>query len=69
MPGVDCGGTFTPVHRLQSIDNVQAVAIEIKLIGFQPDVQTTFLNANLEEDVNVKMAPGYENANKTRGPQ
>ena len=32
---------------------------------FQLDVQTAFLNADVEEDVYVKTAPGYENTNKT----
>ena len=32
------------------------------------DVQTAFLNADVEEDVFVKMAPGYEIADKSGVP-
>ena len=60
VPGVDCGGTFSPVSRLQSIRVVLAIAAEFDFECWQLDYNTTFLNAKVEEEVYVKMAPGYE---------
>ena len=60
VPGVDYGGTFAPVCRLQSIRMVLAIAAEFDLECWQLDYNTAFLNAKVEEDVYVKMAPGYE---------
>ena len=60
IPGVDCGGTFAPVCRLQSIRMMFAIAVELDYEVHMLDVQTAFLNADVEEDVFVKMAPGYE---------
>ena len=37
-----------------------AIAVELNYTVHMLDVQTTFLNADVEEDVLVKMAPGYE---------
>ena len=60
LPGVDCGGTFAPVCRLQSIRIVLAIAAEFDFECWQLDYNTAFLNAKVEEEVYVKMAPGYE---------
>ena len=60
VPGVDCGGTFAPVCRLQSIRMVLAIAAEFDFECWQLDYNTAFLNAKVEEEVYVKMAPGYE---------
>lgn len=69
VPGVDCGGTFVPVCRLQSVHMVLDTAAEMRCEVFQLDVKMAFLNADVEEDVHVKMAPGYENTNKIGEPQ
>ena len=63
VQGVDCGGTFAPVCRLQSIRMVLAIAAELDLECWQLDYNTAFLNAKVEEEVYVKMAPGYEEFN------
>ena len=60
IPGVDRGGTFAPVFRLQSIRMMLAIAVELDYDMHMLDVLTAFLNADVEEDVFVKMAPGYE---------
>ena len=60
VPGVDCGGTFAPVCRLQSIRMMLAIAAEFDFECWQLDYNTAFLNAKVEEEVYVKMAPGYE---------
>ncbi|CAB1120117.1 unnamed protein product [Ectocarpus sp. CCAP 1310/34] len=63
VPGRDCGGTFAPVCRLQSIRMVFAIAAEKDLDVIQLDVKTAFLYADIEENVFVEMAPGYEAKN------
>ena len=60
VPGLDCGSTFAPVCRLQSIRMALAVVVEqdweLKLL----DVKTVFLYANIEEEVIVAQPPGFE---------
>ena len=45
---------------LQSIRMVLATAAEYNLECWQLDYNTAFLNADVKEEVYVKMAPGYE---------
>ena len=45
-----------------------AIAAELDYEVFMLGVQTAFLNADLEEDVFAKMAPGYEVADKSGVP-
>ena len=56
-PGIDCGGIFAPVYRLQSIRMVLAIAAELDYETYMLDVQTAFPNADVEEDVFVKIPP------------
>ena len=60
VSGVDCGGTFAPVCRLQSIRMVLAIAAEFDFECWQLDYNTAFLNSKVEEEVYVKMATGYD---------
>ena len=60
MPGIDYGSTFAPVCRLQSIRMVLAIAADCNLECWQVDYNTAFLNADVTEEVYVKMTPGYE---------
>ena len=62
--GRDCGGTYAPVCRLQSIRIVLAIAAELNLEVRQLDVKTAFLYTDIEEEVYVKTAPGFETINK-----
>ena len=64
IPGVDCGGTFAPVCRLQSIRMMLAIAVELDYEVHMLDVQTAYLNPDVEEDVFVKMVPGYDTNDK-----
>ena len=41
------------------------IAAELDYQVYMMGVQTTFLNDDVEEDVSVKMLPGYERSNKT----
>ena len=66
MPGRDCVETFAPVCRLQHIRMVLATAAERNWEVVQLDVKTAFLNEDIEENVFVEMAPGYETTNRKR---
>ena len=44
------------------------IAAELDYEVFVLDIQTAFLNADVEQDVFVKMAPGYEIADKSGVP-
>ena len=59
-PGVDCGSTFASVCRLRSIRMVPPIPAEYNPDCWQLDYNTAFLNADVTEEVYVKMAPGYE---------
>ena len=59
-PGVDRGCTFAPVCRLHNIHMMIAIAAELDYKVHILDVQTAFLNADVEDDVFVKRAPGYK---------
>ena len=69
VPGIDCGGCFAPVYRLQSIRMMLAITAELDYEVLILNVQTAFLNADdVEEEVHVKMAPGYETYDKSGVP-
>ena len=68
VPGIDCGGTFAPVCRLQSIRLVLVIATEVDYEVLMLDVQRAFLKADVEEEVYLKMAPGYETCDKSGVP-
>lgn len=68
VPGRDCGGTYSPVCRLQSIRTVLALAAEKDWVIYQLDVQTAFLDVDVDEEVHVKMEPGFEASNESGDP-
>ena len=68
VPGIDCGGTFAPVCRLQSIRMVLAIAAELDYEAYMLDVLTTFLNADVEGVVFGITAPGYERSSESGVP-
>ena len=47
---------------------MMAIAAELDYEVLILDVQTAFLNADIEEEVNVKIAPGYETYDKSGVP-
>ena len=59
VPGRDCGGTYTPVCRLQSNRMVLVIAAELNLEVSQLDVKSASLYADIEEEVFVKTAHGF----------
>ena len=68
VPGIDCGGTFAPVCRLQSISTMLAIATKVDYEVLLLDVQTAFLKAAVEKEVDAKMAFGYETYEKSGVP-
>ena len=67
VSGIDCGCTYLPVCRIQSICKALAIAASEDWEVFQRDVQTAFLNAEVQEEVNVRTPPGYESPDATTG--
>ena len=45
-----------------------AIAAELDCEVLMLDVQTAFLNVDVEEEVYIKMAPGYETYDKSGAP-
>ena len=53
-PGIDCGETFNPVVRFQSLRMIIALAVQNNLKLHQMDVTTAFLKARLKEEVTMR---------------
>ena len=64
VPGKDCGNTYAPVCRLQSVRMVLAIVAEMDSEVVQLDVKTAVLYADIEEEVFVEAAPGFERTDK-----
>ena len=65
VSGIDCGFTFLPACRIQSICMALAIAASEDWEVLQLDVQTAFLNAEVQEEVYVRTPPGYESLDAT----
>ena len=63
VEGVDFGGTFAPVARLESIRILLAYASHHNFKLQQMDVKSAFLNGPISELVYVKQPPGFEDPN------
>ena len=59
---------LAPVCRLQSIRMMLAIADKLDYEVLMLDVQTAFLNADIEEEVYVKITPGYGTSDKSGVP-
>lgn len=57
--GIDVKETFAPVARANSIRMFVARAASLNLVVHQFDFDTAFLNGKMEEDVYIKIPPGY----------
>ena len=68
LAGIGRGSTFVPVCRLQSICMVLPIAAKYNLECWQLDYNITFLNADVTEEVYVKMTPRYEQFDKNGVP-
>lgn len=59
--GIDYQETFAPVIRYNSVRIFLAVSCCLKLIVHQMDVDTAFLNSNMDEPVYIRQPPGFIN--------
>ena len=60
VPGLDCGSTYAPVCRIQSVRMLACIFVGFNLIFDQMDVSTAFLYADIQEQVLVEQPPGFE---------
>lgn len=51
--GIDYGETFSPVVRYDSVRTILALAAAENLDMVQFDINTAFLNGDLEEEINI----------------
>ena len=58
--GINYEETFSPVARYTSIKTIMELASMMKLDLHQMDVNTTFLNGMIEEEVYIKKPQGFE---------
>ena len=59
QPGIDFSETFAPVARMETIRTFLALAAQLKLLVYQLDVKSAFLNGEIEEEVYVQQPQGY----------
>ena len=64
---IDCGCTYLPVCRIQNISIALAIATRGYWKLLKLDVQTAFLNFEVQEEVCVKTPLGYESFDATNG--
>jgi hypothetical protein len=58
--GIDYEETFAPVARLEAIRILLAFSVAKGFKLYQMDVKSAFLNGVLEEEVFVRLPPGFE---------
>ncbi|KAL0361579.1 UNVERIFIED_CONTAM: Retrovirus-related Pol polyprotein from transposon TNT 1-94 [Sesamum radiatum] len=58
-PGIDYFDTYAPVARISTIRLLIALASIHNLVIHQMNVKTTFLNGDLDEEVNMKQPEGF----------
>jgi hypothetical protein len=58
--GIDYKETFAPIARLEAIRILLAFSMANGFKLHQMDVNSTFLNGVLEEEVHVRQPPGFE---------
>ena len=58
--GIDYFETFSPVVKFQTLRSIFAISANIGLKIHQIDIDTAFLNGNLEEEVYIEAPPGCD---------
>lgn len=66
VAGIDYGETFSPVARLSSVRILLAFAAHHGLQVDHLDVETAFLNGDLEEEIYMEQPDGFSNDPKTK---
>ena len=62
--GIDFKETFSPVSTKDSLSIIMVIVIHFDLELHQMNVRTTFLNADLVEDVFMSQPTGFEEVGK-----
>ena len=66
---IDCSKKFAPVHRIGNQRNLLAIARKHDYPAYQVDVQITFLQSPIADEIYVKSPPGQQETDlKTRTP-
>jgi hypothetical protein len=65
VEGLDFGGTYALVARLEAIRILLAYACAHNIKLYQMDVKSAFLNGCINEEVYVEQPPGFKDENKT----
>lgn len=60
MPGIDFNEVFSPIARMETITLLFALAVQMKLLVYNLDVKSAFLNGEIMEKVFVDQSEGYE---------
>jgi hypothetical protein len=62
VEGLDCGETYAPIARLESIRILLAYATYHGFKLYQMDVKSAFLNGPIMEEVYVEQPPDFEDS-------
>ena len=60
VEGIDYDETFAPIARYSSIISILALSAQMGGKIHQMDVETTFLNGMIEEEVYIEQPEGFE---------
>ena len=60
IPGIDYYDTYAPTTRLTSVRMLMHISVQYDLIVHQMDVKTAYLNANIDVDIFIEQAKGFE---------
>lgn len=60
-PGIDFSGTFAPVARLSSLRLLMALAAKFDLTISQLDIETAYLNGNIDTDLYMELPDFLQN--------
>ena len=60
QPGIDYTETFAPVARMGSFRLLLAISAQLNLHIWQGDIDTAYLNADIDEELFIKHIDGYK---------
>ncbi|GBE88792.1 Retrovirus-related Pol polyprotein from transposon TNT 1-94 [Sparassis crispa] len=63
VEGLDFNETFAPVAKFASVRTLLALAAKLDLEIHQMDVKSAFLNGDLDEEIYMKVPPGFRRSN------
>ncbi|GBE88168.1 Retrovirus-related Pol polyprotein from transposon TNT 1-94 [Sparassis crispa] len=63
VEGLDFNETFAPVAKFASVRTLLALAAKLDLEIHQMDIKSAFLNGDLDEEIYMKVPPGFRRSN------